>query len=40
MSKYFKIVQDSEPSLRERCKVVENPDDDSIIELVNKMHDY
>ena len=40
MSKYFKIVQDSEPSLRERCTVVENPDDDSIIELVNKMHDY
>lgn len=40
MSKYFKIVQDNEPSIRERCVPVENPNDDSIIELVNKMHDY
>ncbi len=40
MSKYFKIVKDSEPSLRERSKEVENPNDDKIVELVNKMHDY
>lgn len=40
MSKYFKIVQDYEPSIRKRCVPVENPNDESIIELVNEMHDY
>lgn len=40
MAKYFRIVKDNEPSLRERCQPVELPVQDEIIDLVNKMHDY
>lgn len=40
MSKYFKITKDNEPKLRERSLPVENPNDEEIIALVNKMHDY
>lgn len=40
MSKLFKIVKDSVPSLRERCQIVEDPSDPQIIALINEMHDY
>ena len=40
MAKLFKIVKDKIPSLRERCKLVENPNDPAILSLINEMHDY
>ncbi len=40
MAKQFKIVKDKIPSLRERCRLVENPNDPAILELINEMHDY
>ena len=40
MAKQFKIVKDKIPSLRERCKLVENPSDPAILQLINDMHDY
>lgn len=40
MSKLFKIVKDKIPSLRQRCKEVENPNDPAILNLINEMHDY
>ena len=40
MSKYFRIVKDNEASIRQRCKEVENPNDEKMINLVNQMHDY
>ena len=40
MSKYYRITKDCEPRLRERCTPIENPNDDKIIELLNKMHEY
>ena len=39
MSKYFKIVKDNEKSLREKCQIVENINDDVVL-LLNKMKDY
>lgn len=40
MSKLFKIVKDRIPTLRQRCLAVENPNDPSILSLINEMHDY
>ena len=40
MAKYFKIVKDDVPSIREKCIEVENPNSDEMIELLNQMHDY
>lgn len=40
MPKLFKIVKDKIPSLRERCALVENPNDPEILSLINEMHDY
>ena len=40
MSKYFRIVKDDEPSIRKRSEVIANPNDEAMIDLVNKMHDY
>lgn len=40
MSKYFRIVKDNEASLRKRSEVVENPNTDEMIALLNEMHDY
>lgn len=39
MKNLFKIVTDNQPSLRKKCALVENIDDD-VISLVNEMHDY
>ena len=39
MAKYFKIVKDNEPSLREKSVEVKNITPE-IISLVNKMHDH
>lgn len=40
MSKLFKIVKDKIPTLRQRCKEIENPNDPAILNLINEMHDY
>ena len=39
MKKYFKIVKDSNPSLRQKCEEVKEITPE-IIELLNQMHDY
>ena len=39
MKKYFKIVKDSNPSLRKRCEEVKEITPE-IINFVNEMHDY
>ena len=39
MQKYFKIVKDSNPSLRQKCEEVKEITPE-IIDFVNKMHDY
>ena len=39
MKKYFKIVKDSNPSLRQKCEEVKEITPE-IIDFVNEMHDY
>ena len=39
MPKYFKIVKDSNPSLREKCEEVKEITPE-LIDFVNQMHDY
>ena len=39
MSKYFKIVKDSNPSLRQKCEEVKEITPE-LIDFVNEMHDY
>ena len=39
MPKYFKIVKDSNPSLRQKCEEVKEITPE-LIDFVNKMHDY
>lgn len=39
MKKYFKIVKDSNPNLREKCEEVKEITPE-IIDFVNEMHDY
>ena len=39
MKKYFKIVKDSSPSLRQKCEEVKEITPE-IIDFVNEMHDY
>ena len=39
MSKYFKIVKDSNPSLRKKCEEVKEITPE-LIDFVNEMHDY
>ena len=39
MKKYFKIVKDSNPSLRQKCEEVKEITPE-IIDFVNQMHDY
>ena len=39
MKKYFKIVKDSNPSLRQKCEEV-NEITPELIEFMNEMHDY
>lgn len=39
MSKLFKIVNDSNPSLRQKCADIENVTPE-IVQFVNEMHDY
>lgn len=40
MAKLFTIVKDKIPSLRQRCQLVENPNDPAILQLIDEMHDY
>lgn len=39
MKKYFKIVKDSEPSLRQKCEEITEITPE-IVQLLNDMHDY
>ena len=39
MKKYFKIVKDSNPSLRQKCEEVKEITPE-LIDFMNEMHDY